>query len=419
MSYGLFYLISQSSQCDVYGVTMMHKRGVFAGFGLAFALAATPGLAEAKKQSGPPPVPVTSAIDYSSGAILLDQNIDKKVIPASITKFMTLMITLDDIRANKVDWNDDVRISTHAGTVEYSEGYTPGNHYSLQHLISAAAVRSNNRAVTAVAEHVGNGNLNAFIARMNAKAQEIGMTNTRFVDPSGLSYYNSTTPHDLLTMARYFINSYPEYIQVFGQKDFLGQKSTNKLLYHDFGDTGIQVVAGKTGRLDPSGSCLLAIARRGDDFVIALSMGSPDRFVRDARLSRAIVDAFARQPEMAAQAHVDPGVKTIGAAVALPASLHTAPPAQIQLAVDQQPQSRWPSYRLTDANFTSDVFADAAGSQPISLLNGANDWTAFPGRMAANRNDIPAELGVFQAPLQSENLTSGGGSRGGAPLSPR
>ncbi|MES2728948.1 MAG: serine hydrolase [Pseudomonadota bacterium] len=385
---------------------MAHKRGLLLGLGLSAAfLASAAGTADAAKtKQGPPSVAVTSAIDFSSGTILIDQNLDRRIVPASITKMMTFMVTLDDIRAGTSSWNDTIKVSHNAGTRGFSEGFTPGTHHTLDTLMRASLARSNNRAATAMAEHGANGSMSRFVARMNQKAQDIGMTHTLFVDASGLSASNRSTARDLLLMGRYFVATYPEYIDLLGQREYRGQENTNKLLYHNFGNTGIQTIAGKTGTHSSSGSCLLAIARRGDDFVIALSMGAPNRFVRDARLSNAIINAFDRQ--FLLQTHPLAHAPTIGAAIDVPLSLHQSAPVTIpviQQATAALTVNKWPSYRMTGIALTRDLTFDFT---PIA----ANDLWGRQAQAADQPPVYPAMPGIRNSGTERAAQTQGGSS---------
>lgn len=388
---------------------MAHIRGIFASLGLAAAFAGvtTSPVAVAKTRQAPSPVSVTAAIDYETGVVISNQgNIDKVLVPASLTKNMAFMVAEDAIRTGDINLDDIVRISKIVSEVEFSEGYPAGSRHILRDVLSDAAVRSNNRAATAIAQHVGKGNIAAFVALMNHKAIEIGMTHTRFVDPSGLSHNNRSSARDLLLMARHMKQHYPELVDnVLSQRSFRGQASTNKLLYSDFNHTGIQVFAGKTGRLSVSGSCLLVFARQDNEVIIALSMGAPDRFVRDARLERTIIDAFAQRQDVLASAEHNSSARRIGAPLYIQ--------QQIELAA-----SRWPSYRLTDARFTADVFGDAV-MPPINLLDNTYDWATPQPPAIANRNKTPEEMGVFGMPAPTKPATgSNGGVASGASMAP-
>lgn len=143
-------------------------------------------------------------LDGSSGAILFEQNADQKWYPASITKIMTLVLVLEALESGKIKLDDVVTTSAEAAGMGGSQVYLyEGETRTVDEMLVAVAVGSGNDASFALAEYVG-GSLAGFVEMMNAKAKELGMTGSHFVNPHGLhdpDHY--VTARDMAVLARY------------------------------------------------------------------------------------------------------------------------------------------------------------------------------------------------------------------------
>ncbi len=224
-------------------------------------------------------------IEASTGRVIYEQNADDHMYPASTTKMMTAVLALENLSLHT-----DIAVSPRAANTESSPlGLQAGDHIDAENLLSGMLTVSDNGAAVAVAERI-DGNVPDFARRMNEKAQELGMNDTHFVNPNGLSdpdHYS--TAHDIARLARYAMtnaefrsmvrNSSQQVVWTYPRK-MNTFENTNKLLGHYEGITGI-----KTGWTEASGGCLAASARRGGLELIAVVMGTPepdDRF-SDAR----------------------------------------------------------------------------------------------------------------------------------------
>lgn len=229
-------------------------------------------------------LPCKSAIlmEASTGRILYENNADEQLPPASITKIMTLLLVMEALEEGRINLEDKVNVSEHAMSMGGSQIWLePGEELTVDELLKATAVASANDASVALGEHVA-GSHEAFVEMMNNRAKELGMTNTTFINATGLDADGHlSTAHDIALMSKELIKH--EYILKYttiwmdslrnGATELV---NTNKLVRFYDGCTGL-----KTGTTNGAGSCLSATANRNDLKLIAVVMGSDnsqDRF---------------------------------------------------------------------------------------------------------------------------------------------
>lgn len=247
--------------------------------GLALALFSVTGSVRADAPT-PPPIDGHSygLMDYQSGEIIAGQNLDAHVQPASITKVMTVYIAFDMIKQGRLKLTDTALVSEKA----WSEGkdssesrmfLSLGSRVSIEDLLRGIIIVSGNDASVALAEHIA-GSEDAFAQIMNQYAQKLGMTNTHFMDASGMpNDQHYTSARDLLTLAHALIQNFPEDYKYFSEREFKygiehPQQNRNGLLFKDPSVDGI-----KTGHTDAAGYCLLASAKRDGRRLISVVMG--------------------------------------------------------------------------------------------------------------------------------------------------
>ncbi|MBE3552326.1 MAG: D-alanyl-D-alanine carboxypeptidase [Kyrpidia tusciae] len=228
----------------------------------------------------PPHLTAPSAVlmDAATGQILYEKGADDKRYPASMTKMMTLYLTFEAIHDGKAHLDDIVPISQNAYNTGGSEVYLdPREKFTLKDMITFVAVHSANDAAVAIAEYVG-GSVGQFVKRMNEKAQELGLTQTHFVNPDGLHDPNHyTTAMDMAILARHLITKYPEVLDYTKIHDMwirnhtFNVSATNNLLGKYPGMDGL-----KTGFTDQAGYCLTATAQQGGVRLISVIMKDPD-----------------------------------------------------------------------------------------------------------------------------------------------
>ncbi len=217
-------------------------------------------------------------MDADSGKVLLARNEHKRLPPASMTKLMTLILAIEDLEKGKVSLKDKVVASENAWRLGGSQIYLePGEEMTFEDMVIAIAVGSANDACVAVAEHL-DGSHEEFVKRMNAKAQELKLKNTHFVNAYGLpdpEHYSSA--YDLAVMARYALR-YPKILEFTSIKEYNLRQgefklyNTNKLLWHYPGTDGF-----KTGWTNEAKFCLVATAKRNGLRLISVVMASPEK----------------------------------------------------------------------------------------------------------------------------------------------
>lgn len=230
--------------------------------------------------------PSAILMDAATGTVLYECNADEKLAPASVTKVMTLLLVMEALDSGKITWNDTVTASDNAASKGGSQVYLEvGEQMSIDEMLKSVVVSSANDCATALAEHVA-GSESAFVEMMNARAQELGMENTHFVNCTGLddgenADQHLTTARDIALMSRELLkhDEIRKYTTIWTDTvrgGTFGLSNTNKLVRFYDGTTGL-----KTGFTSGAGYCLSASAERGGIELIAVVMhcqSSTDRF---------------------------------------------------------------------------------------------------------------------------------------------
>lgn len=243
-------------------------------------------------------------IENHSGRILYEKSKDKELIPASITKIMTLLLIFDAIKAGKISLDDEVSVSEFAAKMGGSQVYLePGETQTVNDMIKCICIASANDAAVAMAEYVG-GSETSFVNMMNEKAKELGMEHTHFMNCNGLDdtidsgHYSSA--YDVALMSRELVTKHPEisdYSTVWmdeithktkkGDTQF-GLTNTNKLVRTYNGITGL-----KTGSTSKAKYCLSATAKRDGISLTAVIMAAPDPRIRFSQAASLLDYGFA------------------------------------------------------------------------------------------------------------------------------
>ena len=219
--------------------------------------------------------------DYLSGEILFEKDADLSIYPASMTKIMTSIIAFDLIEKGDLSMDEKFIISENAWRLSQS-GYSSmfimvGDEVSVENLLRGIIVASGNDACVAIAEGIA-GSEEEFAVMMTSKAKEIGMENTNFSNSSGINDPdNYSTVRDILIMSNYLIKNYPEFYEMYKEKEFtwdrtggdpITQGNRNPLLYKNFGADGI-----KTGYLAVEKYSLASSIQRKNRRLIAVGSG--------------------------------------------------------------------------------------------------------------------------------------------------
>ncbi len=216
-------------------------------------------------------------VDVTSGKILLDYNKDEKLFPASVTKIMTVLLVAEAIDSGKITLADKVTCSPNAAAKGGSQIWLKeGEVMTVDELLRAAVIGSANDAATLLGEYVA-GDEDAFVNLMNARAAELGMKNTHFVNATGLDDGiddHLTTAYDISIMARElmehdFIKNYSTVWMDTLRDGATELVNTNKLVRFYKGTTGL-----KTGTTSKAGCCIAATAERDGLHLCAVVLGS-------------------------------------------------------------------------------------------------------------------------------------------------
>ena len=216
-------------------------------------------------------------IEASTGKILYEKNSNEKRSPASMTKIMTLLLTMEALDSGKIKLDDQVLISKNASSMGGTQIFVEQNtKVPVENLIKGIGIASANDAAVAIAEYIG-GTEENFVSMMNERASQLGCKNTTFKNPHGLDEDGHlTTARDLSLIARELIkypfalkitSTYEDYIDVSGENHWL--VNTNKLLRFYTGIDGL-----KTGYTDKAGYCLTATMERNNMRLLSIVMGA-------------------------------------------------------------------------------------------------------------------------------------------------
>ena len=213
-------------------------------------------------------------VDYQSGRVLAGLKEDAQMEPASITKLMTGYVVFRAIKEKRLSLSDSVTISERAWKAEGSRTFAQvGSVIPVDVLIKGMIVQSGNDATIALAEKLG-GTEDGFVQMMNSYAQELGLKNSHFNDSSGLpgpTHYMSA--HDIASLSRVLIRDFPDEYKWYSLREFeyggIKQQNRNGLLARDPTVDGI-----KTGHTESAGYCLASSAKRGDQRLIAVVLGT-------------------------------------------------------------------------------------------------------------------------------------------------
>ena len=256
---------------------------------MAILIAIMPmNLSFANEGNAPLSVSSKSAIlmDVGSGQILYEKNAHDKLPPASVTKVMTMLLICEALDSGKITLDDSVQISENAASMGGSQIFLEaGEVQKVDTLLKGIAVASANDGCVAMAEYIG-GSVESFVDMMNAKAKELNMKDTNFVNTNGLPVDNHyTSAHDIAIMSREllkhdviskYLTTWMDQVVVGKKQITVGLANTNKLIKHYQGATGV-----KTGFTQQAKYCLSASAKRGDTHLVAVTLGaetSPERF---------------------------------------------------------------------------------------------------------------------------------------------
>jgi serine-type D-Ala-D-Ala carboxypeptidase (penicillin-binding protein 5/6) len=264
-------------------INLVKGAATFIAFLTLLLLAPVSSLDRAVAQEAPPGAPNLNAgswtlIDADTGLYLAGKDPDKRVPIASTTKLMVALVALDE----GVDLDEQVTVSedaaSYAGSIYSNIGLYPYDRVSVRDLLNAALIPSGTDAVYALTEHLGDGSVDEFVAKMNDKAKELGLKNTHFENPAGIDADgNYSSAADLAKITREAMK-YPEFRKIVDDPEAtistqdreIDVVNTNLLVVPNSGYNYGPATGAKTGTSPQAGPCLVASAESDDESYIAV-----------------------------------------------------------------------------------------------------------------------------------------------------
>ncbi len=277
-------------------------------------------------------------LDAVTGNVLYERYADESRYPASLTKMMTLYMLFEALQKGTVSLSTTMTASAYAADQDPTKlGLDAGDALSVEDAIRAIVVRSANDAAVVIAEHLG-GSEAAFAQRMTAKARELGMAHTQFVNASGLPDESQlTTARDLSVLSRHLISDFPQYYPYFHTLSFYWNgrmfEGHNSLLKFFDGADGL-----KTGYTRMSGYNLATSAVRRGTRLIAIVMGGQTAHYRDVSMAELLEDQFTKlglgrqTPTVVAMSPLVPDDDEVAAIQQAESALDAKPDAATQVA---------------------------------------------------------------------------------------
>lgn len=236
-------------------------------------------------------------IEETTGKIICEENSKKRQAPASMTKIMTMTLILEEIKKGNLSYDDMITTSGNASSQEGSRIFLSTNEkMSVGDMLKGIAIASANDASVALAEKIS-GSVEGFVAKMNEYAKNLGLENTLFQNPTGLTAENHySCSYDMAMMAKNLINKFPEILDTTKiYQDYLRKDTsdpfwlvnTNKLVYSG------EVDGLKTGWTEEAGYCLTATRKEAKMRLIGVIMGANDAKERNSKMLELLNHGFA------------------------------------------------------------------------------------------------------------------------------
>ncbi len=214
--------------------------------------------------------------------VLYANNENEKLLPASVTKIMTMLIIMEQIDSGKLNYTDKIKCSANASNMGGSQiWFKEGEELTVDEALKAICIVSANDVCLAMSEHIGGSETN-FVKMMNDKAQELGMENTHFMNCHGIDEENHyTTAKDIAIMSAELINNHPDILKYTSiwmdslRNGTFGLSSTNKLIRYYEGANGL-----KTGSTSQALFNLSGTATRNNTTFIAVVLRAPSSDIR-------------------------------------------------------------------------------------------------------------------------------------------
>ena len=326
-------------------------------------------------------------MDVATGKVLYENNAHEALPPASVTKVMTMLLIMEAIDSGKIGWDDMVTASEAAAAKGGSQIYLKvGETMSVTDMVKSIAVSSANDCACAMAEHIA-GSESAFVQMMNARARELGMNDTNFVNCTGLddgeeAKDHKTSAYDIGIMSRQLLKYHPE-IKKFTtiwmdtvRSGAFGLSNTNKLVRFYSGATGL-----KTGFTSGAGYCLSASAQRDGMELVAVVMGCDTSANRFAACKSMLDYGFANFALVSPQIS---GELEIPVKLGAEKSVTAVPGEDAQLLIDKSQRDM----------VTTDFSLEESVSAPVSRGQRLGTMTVRAGEQILMEIPLVAKTGV-------------------------
>jgi D-alanyl-D-alanine carboxypeptidase len=268
---------------------------------MAFTFSA--GAANAVHAQPPAPPQAILVVSAKTNETLIEKDPDKKVHPASLAKMMTLYLTFEALEKGTLRLDQKLSVSAEAadlGNMRISLKLKEKETLTVEEAIYGLAVQSANDASVVLAEAIGGTGEN-FVRMMNAKAKELGMTNTNFENPHGLPDPEQvTTARDMVTLSKAHLKAFPQYQKYFEAKEFT-YKGTTYASHNKLMNRLPEIDFGKTGFVNASGFNMALSAKRGETRLFAATFGGASAVGRDDKMEELLNEAFEKEVILAAQ----------------------------------------------------------------------------------------------------------------------
>ena len=229
--------------------------------------------------------------NLDTGLVVYEKNADKKMYPASLTKVMTAIITLEYMEENQLDLDTETAsLKLYLQDMIYGTGSSLGGilqneEVTIRGLLYAALLQSAGEAALMLADYVGDGSVTHFVEMMNEKAAQLGCTGTHFANPHGLhDPENYSTARDMALICKYAMQN-PTFAEIVSttskdigptnKHDSLVETSTNRMLFSSSEYYYAPAQGIKTGTLPESGRCLASQATSGGYSYLVIILGAP------------------------------------------------------------------------------------------------------------------------------------------------
>ncbi|MBQ5865508.1 MAG: D-alanyl-D-alanine carboxypeptidase [Oscillospiraceae bacterium] len=326
-------------------------------------------------------------MDVATGTVLFEQNSHEALAPASVTKVMTMLLIMEAIDSSKIGWGDSVTASEAAAAKGGSQVFLKvGESMTVEDMVKSIAVSSANDCACAMAEHLA-GSEAAFVENMNARAKELGMEDTNFVNCTGLddaedASAHRTSAHDIALMSRELLKNHPDitkfttiWMDTIRNGEF-GLSNTNKMVRFYNGCTGL-----KTGFTRGAGYCLSASAEREGLQLIAVVMGCETSQKRFAACKSMLDYGFANfaliEPEL-------PEVSSVSVKLGIADSVNAVPASDGKMLIDKSQK----------ASVSTEVQLEEEVTAPVSKGQRLGTMTVKAGDRILAEIPMVAEAGV-------------------------